>query len=102
LAKIIIKKHIILNFKKYSLFRNDLLFLEKIKNMRKIDQLFAEYAESHQNKTNKLIHWICVPLIFFTIVGFISLIPAPHFCCLFWLYQFGKHNCIDISKYFLC
>jgi uncharacterized membrane protein YGL010W len=44
--------------------------------MRKIDQLFAEYAESHQNKTNKLIHWICVPLIFFTIVGFISLIPA--------------------------
>ena len=48
--------------------------------MRKIDQLFAEYAESHQNQTNKFIHWICVPLIFFTIVGFISLIPAPHFC----------------------
>lgn len=42
--------------------------------MRKIDQLFAEYAESHQNQTNKFIHWICVPLIFFTIVGFISLI----------------------------
>ena len=48
--------------------------------MRKIDQLFSEYAESHQNQTNKFIHWICVPLIFFTIVGFISLIPAPHFC----------------------
>ena len=48
--------------------------------MIKIDQLFAEYAESHQNQTNKFIHWICVPLIFFTIVGFISLIPAPHFC----------------------
>ena len=48
--------------------------------MRKIDQLFAEYAESHQNQTNKFIHWICVPLIFFTIVGFISLIQAPHFC----------------------
>ena len=53
-----------------------MLFLEKIKTMRKIDQLFAEYAESHQNQTNKLIHWICVPLIFFTIVGFISLIPT--------------------------
>ena len=54
----------------------DLLLLEKFKkNMRKIDQLFAEYAESHQNQTNKFIHWICVPLIFFTIVGFISLIP---------------------------
>lgn len=46
--------------------------------MRKIDLLFAEYAESHQNKTNKTIHWICVPLIFWTILGFISLIPAPH------------------------
>ena len=59
----------------------DLLLLEKFKkNMRKIDQLFAEYAESHQNQTNKFIHWICVPLIIFTIEGFISLIPAPHFC----------------------
>lgn len=47
--------------------------------MRKIDQLFAEYAESHQNHTNKTIHWICVPLIFWSILGFISLIPAPHF-----------------------
>lgn len=47
--------------------------------MRKIDQLFAEYAESHQNHTNKSIHWICVPLIFWSILGFVSLIPAPHF-----------------------
>lgn len=38
--------------------------------------LFAEYAESHRNSTNKLIHWICVPLIFWTILGFISLIPS--------------------------
>lgn len=46
--------------------------------MRKIDQLFNEYADSHQNHTNKLIHWICVPLIFWSILGFISLIPSPH------------------------
>ena len=46
--------------------------------MRKIDQLFAEYAESHQNHTNKTIHWICVPLIFWSILGFVSLIPSPH------------------------
>lgn len=44
--------------------------------MRKIDLLFAEYAESHRNATNKLIHWICVPLIFWTILGFISIIPS--------------------------
>jgi uncharacterized membrane protein YGL010W len=46
--------------------------------MKKIDFLFAEYAESHQNPKNKMIHWICVPLIFFSILGFISLVPAPH------------------------
>lgn len=38
--------------------------------------LFAEYSESHRNSTNKLIHWICVPLIFWSILGFISLIPS--------------------------
>lgn len=34
------------------------------------------YAVSHKNPTNKLIHWICVPLIFFTIVGLLSQIPT--------------------------
>lgn len=48
--------------------------------MRKVDLLFAEYSKSHRNATNKLIHWICVPLIFWTILGFASLIPSPHFC----------------------
>lgn len=44
--------------------------------MRKIDALLSEYGESHQNQTNKAIHWICVPLIFFSIVGLIASIPA--------------------------
>lgn len=44
--------------------------------MRKIDALLEEYGESHQNHTNKLIHWICVPAIFFSIVGLIFSIPA--------------------------
>jgi len=44
--------------------------------MRKIDQLFEEYAESHQNSINKTIHWICVPLIFFSIVGLVASIPS--------------------------
>jgi uncharacterized membrane protein YGL010W len=44
--------------------------------MRKIDELLAEYGESHQNATNKTIHWICVPLIFFSIVGLIASIPS--------------------------
>ena len=44
--------------------------------MRKIDALLAEYGESHQNQTNKNIHWICVPLIFFSVVGLIASIPS--------------------------
>ena len=44
--------------------------------MRKIDQLLAEYGESHQNATNKAIHWICVPLIFFSVVGLIASLPS--------------------------
>src|SRR6266850_1888764 len=44
--------------------------------MRKIDQLLSEYGESHQNVTNKAIHWICVPLIFFSVIGLIASIPS--------------------------
>jgi uncharacterized membrane protein YGL010W len=44
--------------------------------MRKIDELLSEYGESHQNQTNKMIHWICVPLIFFSVVGLIASIPS--------------------------
>lgn len=44
--------------------------------MRKIDQLLSEYGESHQNSTNKAIHWICVPLIFFSVIGLIASIPS--------------------------
>lgn len=38
--------------------------------------LLSEYGESHQNATNKAIHWICVPLIFFSVVGLIASIPS--------------------------
>lgn len=44
--------------------------------MRRIDELLSEYGESHQNHTNKAIHWICVPLIFFSIVGLLASIPS--------------------------
>lgn len=37
--------------------------------MRTINDWLSEYGESHQNPTNKLVHWICVPTIFFSIVG---------------------------------
>jgi uncharacterized membrane protein YGL010W len=37
--------------------------------MKTINDWLSEYGESHQNPTNKLVHWICVPAIFFSIVG---------------------------------
>lgn len=40
------------------------------------DQWFAEYGESHQNHTNELIHWICVPTIFYCVLGLIWSIPV--------------------------
>ena len=44
---------------------------------RKIDQLLEEYGESHQNKTNKLIHWFCVPVIVWCVLALIYVIPFP-------------------------
>jgi uncharacterized membrane protein YGL010W len=43
--------------------------------MKTIDQWLEEYGESHRNKTNKLIHWICVPTIMFTVLGFFVAVP---------------------------
>lgn len=46
-----------------------------------------EYAESHQNSTNKIVHWICVPLIMFSILG------------LFWLVKFNLGLPAAYSEY---
>ncbi|MGK9117015.1 DUF962 domain-containing protein [Olivibacter jilunii] len=45
---------------------------------RPIDLYFEQYTEHHQHSSNKLIHWICVPLITFSISGLIWFIPFPH------------------------
>lgn len=45
--------------------------------MKKVQQWLDEYAVSHQNHTNKTIHWVCVPAIFFSIVGFLYSIKLP-------------------------
>ena len=44
--------------------------------MKTQKQWFDEYAISHQNKTNQLIHYICVPLIFFSMVGLFMSMPS--------------------------
>ncbi len=47
--------------------------------MKTMQQWLDEYGESHQNATNKTIHWVCVPVIFFTVIAFIWTIPQPEF-----------------------
>lgn len=44
--------------------------------MRTLEQWFSEYAVSHQNPKNKVIHYYCVPAIFFSVIGLLMSIPA--------------------------
>ena len=37
--------------------------------MRNVDQMFERYSEFHRNPTNKAIHWVCVPLIVWSLLG---------------------------------
>ncbi|MDT8415290.1 MAG: Mpo1-like protein [Flavobacteriaceae bacterium] len=46
--------------------------------MKTLDQWFDEYALSHQNPTNKKIHYLCVPAIFFSIIGLLMSIPTGY------------------------
>ncbi|MDZ7899038.1 MAG: Mpo1-like protein [Arcicella sp.] len=47
--------------------------------MKTINQWLAEYGESHQNPTNKTVHWVCVPLIVWSIVGLFHSIKLSFF-----------------------
>jgi len=55
--------------------------------MRTAQQWFDEYAESHQNETNTRLHFICVPTIFFNIVGFLMCVPNEFLEKTFGLYN---------------
>jgi uncharacterized membrane protein YGL010W len=43
-----------------------------------LENWLSEYSESHQNHTNQLLHRICVPAIFFSILGIFWSIPVGH------------------------
>ncbi len=53
---------------------------------KKFQILLDEYSISHQNLTNKAIHWICVPLIFWAIIALLYSIPNALL-----VETFGKH-----------
>ncbi|HEX4240926.1 MAG TPA: Mpo1-like protein [Steroidobacteraceae bacterium] len=45
--------------------------------MRTASQWLDEYGESHRNPVNKVLHWICVPVIVWCVLGFLWLLPVP-------------------------
>lgn len=45
--------------------------------MKSITQWLEEYGVSHKNKTNKIIHYLCVPTIYMTVFGLLWSIPFP-------------------------
>jgi len=58
--------------------------------MNNIQQWLDAYGVSHQNKINKMIHWICVPLIMFSLLGILSLVK-------FTIPFFSSYYCINIA-----
>ena len=42
--------------------------------MKSIYEWNNEYALYHKNKTNKVIHWFCIPLIMYSLFGLLSLL----------------------------
>jgi uncharacterized membrane protein YGL010W len=45
--------------------------------MRTVTDWLTEYGASHQNPTNKLLHWACVPPIVLSVMGLLWSIPVP-------------------------
>ena len=58
------------------------------------DQWFQEYGESHKNPINKLIHWVCVPLIYLVIFGLLWEIPQPD-----WMYVIPGFNWATLGAF---
>jgi uncharacterized membrane protein YGL010W len=44
--------------------------------MRRVDQWLLAYGESHQNETNKRLHWICVPVIVWCVIALLWCVPT--------------------------
>lgn len=41
----------------------------RIESMRTVEALFARYGGFHRHPVNKAIHWVCVPLIVWSVLG---------------------------------
>lgn len=43
--------------------------------MRTLPQWLGQYSESHRNPRNKQIHWVCVPLIVWSVCALLWVVP---------------------------
>ena len=50
---------------------------ESIDPRREVERWLGNYSEDHRNPTNILIHWICVPLILWTVIALLWAVPVP-------------------------
>jgi uncharacterized membrane protein YGL010W len=69
--------------------------------MMGIQEWLDEYALSHQNSTNKAIHWVCVPLIVWSIILLLLSIPKPLIISDLGLNWAWISSCIAVFWYFL-
>ena len=46
--------------------------------MRTAAQWLDDYGESHRNHANKALHWICVPVIAWCVIGLLWSMPFPN------------------------
>ena len=79
---------------------------------KSINDWVDSYAESHQNSTNKKIHWICVPLIMFSLLGLLSAVKLfevqgfeMNLCYVLiifaWLFYLNLSLIISIGMFFI-
>ena len=44
---------------------------------RPVDRFLGNYSEDHRHPTNRLVHWICVPAIVWTVIALLWVVPLP-------------------------
>ena len=65
--------------------------------MRSIERLLMQYGESHQNKTNIIIHAIAVPSIYFVTIGLLWSLPVPYVIAQF--DNYSESHIVVTNKY---
>jgi uncharacterized membrane protein YGL010W len=50
---------------------------ENVDTRREVDRWIGNYSDDHRNPTNIVVHWICVPLILWSVIALLWVIPVP-------------------------